>query len=267
MKKQAKFTVVGTFVVGAAMLLVVSVLFFGSGRYFRDTVGFVMFFKGTVSGLTVGSPVEFRGVKVGTVSEIMVRYNAKDKSIQIPVFIEIDPSSIEETDGATDTNRVVMDLIKHGMKATLRLQSLLTGQLAIVLDFYPDKPMNIVGLVPEFLEIPTIPSGFDNFREMLQTLPFDEFAENLLSSVEGFDELINSPEIIEAVYNLNLTLQDTQETMEMLKIMFKQSAPLRHDISEALDEVTGAAKAFRILMDYIEQHPESLIRGKAASRN
>ena len=91
MSKQANKTVIGGFVVGAVALAVVGIIIFGSGRFFSKIRRDVLYFEGSVKGLNIGAPVVFRGVKIGTVTDIRLIYNPKSVSVQIPVFIETDP--------------------------------------------------------------------------------------------------------------------------------------------------------------------------------
>ena len=90
MAKEASKTLIGVFVVGAIALAVIGITIFGSGKFFKDNPTYVMYFDGSIDGLTVGAPVEFRGVKIGQVSEIKASFNAKDLNFVIPVYAKID---------------------------------------------------------------------------------------------------------------------------------------------------------------------------------
>ena len=102
MSKQANKTLIGIFVVGAVALVVAGVAIFGTGKFFSERHRLVMYFDGSVSGLNVGAPVVFRGVKIGTVTDIVLRADPADMSIQIPVFIEIEPNRFERIGKARD---------------------------------------------------------------------------------------------------------------------------------------------------------------------
>ena len=95
MAKQVNKTVIGAFVVGALALVVAGVLIFGSGKFLTKKFPFVMYFEGSAKGLSVGAPVVFRGVEVGSVSSIVIRANPKDLSVQIPVVVEVEPEKFE----------------------------------------------------------------------------------------------------------------------------------------------------------------------------
>ena len=103
-----------------------------------------------MKGLNIGAPVDFRGVNIGTVTDIKIVLNKKDLSLLIPVFIEIDPNRISFDGTESELKKLVETkgtetftqlLINRGLKAQLAMQSLVTGQLGIHLDFYPDKPV------------------------------------------------------------------------------------------------------------------------------
>ncbi len=163
MARQARKTVIGGFVVGAVALAAVAILVFGSGKFFQKRLMLVMFFDGSITGLSIGSPVKFRGVRVGQVTKIAAVFDPKDVSITIPVYIEVDPKSLivsgsEDAWSALSTNKFYEPLLEKGLKARLDIESLITGQLYINMDFYPDRATRLLGLDPRYPEIPTIPS-------------------------------------------------------------------------------------------------------------
>jgi len=141
MSKPANKKLIGVFVVVVVGLIVVAILLLGSGRLFRHYPKFVMYFEGSVQGLSVGSPVLFRGVKVGSVTDIAMDFNPSDLSILIPVYVEgkADTSSRDMLKGDRTAlqEEVVQALIKKGLRAQLEMQSVVTGQLVIALDFHP----------------------------------------------------------------------------------------------------------------------------------
>jgi paraquat-inducible protein B len=128
MSKPIGKPIIGAFVVGAVVLAVAGLIVLGGGEFLKKKYMRVMYFDGSVKGLKVGAPVTFRGVEVGTVTQISLRANPKDLTIRIPVIVEIDPASIETTTGGPFVDHIP-DLIKRGLRAQLDLQSLVTGQL------------------------------------------------------------------------------------------------------------------------------------------
>jgi paraquat-inducible protein B len=161
MSKPASKALIGGFVVGAIGLVIAGVLIFGSAKFLQETFKFVMYFEGSVKNLNVGSPVVFRGVKIGTVTDILLRYDPEDMSIKIPVIIEIEPDRVEVIGGIPrepDPELTISELVERGLRAMLQMQSFVTGQLMVELDFHPDKPIKLVGGDTGYPEIPTIPS-------------------------------------------------------------------------------------------------------------
>ena len=163
MAKQTSKTVIGGFMVSAIALLVAGVIVLGGGELFKKTIPFVLYFEESIKGLDAGSPVVWNGVKVGTVSNVVVDYDPENLTFKIPVFIELDPSlarfkgSLAKTRQERQQNmRLAID---KGLRAQVTLQSMVTGQLMIDLDFHPGVPVRLSGLKSDFVEIPTIPSS------------------------------------------------------------------------------------------------------------
>ena len=120
MSKQANKTVIGAFVIGAVILVVAGVLVFGSGKFLKKTHLSVLYFQGSVKGLNIGAPVMFRGVKVGSVKDIILQYDPADLSVYIPVIIETDRGRFERLSDVDEVEeRSLEELIEHGLKAQL----------------------------------------------------------------------------------------------------------------------------------------------------
>lgn len=236
MSKKANKTAIGAFVVGAVALFVIGLLTFGSGLFITGTSKYVLFFDGSIKGLSVGAPVIFRGVKVGTVKDISLVYDQNTGAVLIPVIIEVDSSRVKGAPhgwGYSDYRR----LIERGLKAKLEIQSFVTGQLMIAFDFYPEKPEKLRGILKEYPELPTLPTSPDIFK-IVEEIPLKEISENLDKTVVGINKLVNSEDLQESFFELKTTLK----------------------------EVTQAARSLRLLTEYLEQHPEALLKGKVVSK-
>lgn len=335
MSKPASKTLIGLFVVGAVALAVIAVALFGSGKLFSKRQKFVMFFPGSVNGLAVGSPVQFRGVKIGDVTAISAHFNPKDLSVVIPVYVELDPKSMSIPD---KLRKMVSDMrytffhrmIKKGLKAQLRMKSLITGQLYIAIDFYPDKPIQLMGLDTTYPEIPTVASASDVLMATLEQVPLAEISKNLLKVSEGVERIVNSPQTRDSLKNMNASIKELnilikkvdsevrpvatsirgasdaaigafsqaektlafnegvpgkfaeslQKTMEKLgttleemrsafasyEIIAKQNVDIGYDVGKTLKEIEAAARSIRSLADYLERHPEALVKGKKPAK-
>jgi paraquat-inducible protein B len=236
MSRRANPTLIGAFVVGALVLAIAGVLLLGSGNLFVNKPRFVLYFKGSVKGLSVGSPVNFRGVNIGTVTNIRLVMGMSPSEIRIPVTIEIDPASfvrgkqmIKQMSAQSKEN--INRLIRAGLRAQLQLQSLLTGQLFIQLDFYPGTPVERVGGT-EYPEIPTIPTPIEKITKKLEDFPVEKIMNNILSTSEGVNALVNSPELHQAALSLNEALKSIDGLVKSSEL--QQSIASLHT---ALDEL------------------------------
>lgn len=322
MSKQASKTLIGAFVVGSIILLVAAIVVFGSGRLFSKAVTFVMYFQGSVAGLSEGAPLVFRGVKVGSVTDIVLVFDPERISVDIPVFAEMDPDAFKRVNGdqkRRDPKEIAAILVDRGLRAQLQSQSLVTGQLMIGLDFYPDTPARLVGRDPEYPEIPTIPSRLQAISETIEQLPLQDLVANLTSALQGINQAVNSPELTgtlrethetvsrvgilaeslnNRVSSLGGTLEGTlaeargfiktangeidglqaslrqtseaataalaqiEKTTQGMEGTIGERSTLNYELNNTLRELRMAARSFRNLTDYLEQHPEALLRGK-----
>jgi paraquat-inducible protein B len=304
MSKPANKTMIGIFVVVAIGLVVAAILVLGSGKFFTDKPKFVMYFDGSVKGLAIGSPVVFRGVKVGTVTEIGMLFSKKDLSVLIPVYVELgeadvtmmDDNSLSAKKGAR--KKILYEyldaLVKRGIRAQLEMQSFVTGQLQIALDFFPDKPARFVGGPSKYPEIPTIPTQLRELTKRVEQLPIEEIGRKLQSTLDGIDKMVNSPETTRMVKSIG---QAADETRTLIRDVDRQLEPLIasikktsdeagktlqkirivagaienisgddsvvvYKLNKTLDEMERASRSLRLLADTVEQQPESLIFGK-----
>ena len=239
MSHKANKTLIGVFVVGAVALAVIVVLVLGSGRFFTERLTYVCYFQGSVKGLNVGAPVLFRGVRVGTISDISIQSDPETLSIEIPVFIELEPKRFGRTGPSKDPRANLERLIKAGLRARLELQSLVTGQLMIELDFHPETPVKLVGNETGYPEIPTIQSGMQELARTIEKLPLDQLANKLTEAISGIERTVNSPEIKEIIGTLNGTLQDLQMLVRNLDSRIE---PLASGLEETIDDYGKLAR-------------------------
>lgn len=223
---------IGLFVVMGLVLLITAAVVFGSGVLFKRTSKFVLYFDGSVKGLSIGAPVMFRGVSIGSVKEISLIYDSKAGTIMLPVIVDIEGGRIK---GAPSFGDIDGDkkMIKLGLRAKLEVQSFLTGQLMISFDFYPNRPERLRGLLNPYPELPTLPISPDIFA-LMDELPIKEIAKHLEATAKGINSLINSSDLQRSLYELPNTL----------------------------DEAKKAMRSFRLLTEYLEQHPEAILKGK-----
>jgi paraquat-inducible protein B len=213
---------VGLFFVGGLLLLALLLSFFGEGSLFRSKQRAVAHFEGSLSGLNVGAPVTFRGVKVGRVEAIELRIDADDASARIPVYLSLNPDAAQwNGDKALDIER----LVARGLRAQLASQSFVTGQLYIELDFHRDAPPRRAITAPQGAhpEIPTLPSETAQFIDFFKELPMQELVEALRNTLTRIDRMTAT---IEAQFEP--MSRDVAESLQTLNTAIPQ---LRDDFS------------------------------------
>lgn len=263
-------------------------------------VSYRLYFPDAVSGVTVGTPVDLRGLPIGQVTAVRLDYDPAADTIREPVTIEVAPHRIKvggrrldtiAQDPVAATNRMFEQLVAKGLRAQLVSANLLTGQRAIELDFVPDAPpAKVAGIAPD-PELPTVESSgipqitrsANKLMNKLAALPLDQLVGQIRAMVGHADQLIDRPEVKRSLHNLDLTLANTQRltrTAEiqvgpLLQRLDGAAAQLRatlmilgndpaasNDLARTLAELKDAARSMRVLADYLERHPESLIGGK-----
>jgi paraquat-inducible protein B len=209
MAKEANKTLIGAFVIGAVALIIVAILVFGGGRFFKESITLVAYFDGSVKGLGVGSKVQLKGLTIGQVKDVRLLFNQENLSFINRVVIETDPgkvssySDIKELslmrDISTDAEEVILQLINRGLRAKLDLESFVTGKLLVALDFMPETDIRLRGIEPEKLEIPTVPTDLEKIAKALGELPLEELVFQTKDIVQGLNMLVHSPELMEAI--------------------------------------------------------------------
>jgi|YNPNPStandDraft_1061719.scaffolds.fasta_scaffold35865_2 paraquat-inducible protein B len=238
MSRGVSRSAIGGFVLGALALIVVGVGVLGSGKLFRRSQEFVMFFEGSVSGLNEGAPVVFRGVKIGSVKDIQLVFNPRDSSFRIPVIVELEPHRVTGVGKDMPPQEQFKKLVESGLRAQLVTQSYVTGQLMISLDFLPEKPAEFKGdsTLPE---IPTVPTVMQQLARKLEDLPLEEMVNKIVKSVDGIEALINSPELRGSLGSMEKALQ---ELAELAKNLNSQVGPLASSLKDTIREYGKLAK-------------------------
>lgn len=191
-------TTIGFFTITTLALVVSAIIFLGSGNLFSKKDHFILFFDSSVNGLEQGSAVKFKGVTIGEVQEIMIRYNQPEASFHIPVIVEIDLDRLSaqtSRDLQLGDDEALFERIQAGLRGRLQVQSYLTGRLFIELDYYPESPAHLIQLTPKLKEIPTIPSdqsklwkNLEAALEKIGNIPFDTIGEHLDSVLTRLDD-------------------------------------------------------------------------------
>lgn len=243
--------VIGAFVVGGIALVMVGVLFFGGGKVFQEKTPYVIFFESSVQGLNVGAPVVFRGVQVGQVAKVEALYEPTQATIRVKVLVELVHGTVRVTAEVRQHSppEVVEILVQQGLRASLQLQSLVTQQLLVSLDFYPDTPIKRLGLDPTYPELPTVPSQIEqlvgNIRQALAALgklPLEALLSEALGTLQRTNTLLEAPELQQVLVSLRDLVADAQR---LLKHTDDQVAPLGSKLAAAADSARTVLEAAR----------------------
>jgi len=189
-------------------------------KTYTDKSRWLLHFEGSVRGLTVGSPVEFRGIPVGQVLDINMEYDSEKLAFLIPVLIEIEQERIKIVGEMNDSDRKKRNdyLVAQGMRAQLKTGSLITGQLYVDLDFHPDAEPAQINWEGRYPQMPTVPTSMDEITtsltqllRKLEKLPIEQIGNDLRDTVQGAKRLVNSAELQESIAALNQTLNQVQQ--------------------------------------------------------
>jgi len=255
-------------------------------------------FKDSVRGLSVGAPVEFRGIQIGTVVDFGLQADFDNLIFTIPVRVRIEPERLvssfagaEQIASGTAQEDRIHRMVQKGFRAQLKTGNLLTGQLFVDLDFYPDAPpveLSYSNGLPLFPSVPStsqeIMQGVTRFLKKLDQIPLEAIGKDLQNTMAGMDKLVNSPDLRDAVQSLGDILNELKTTTQTLNAdtvprintalaematvlknldgWVSADAPLQGDLRKTLEELAAAGRAISDLADMLERHPEALIQGK-----
>ena len=340
MSEKANPVLVGGFALGGLVIAIAGLLVFGGGKMFEKKFVCVAYFQESLSGMDIGAPVEYKGVRIGTVSDVKLIVDRENKKLVRPVTILLEPSRLSFKTGENDRDFSIEGIensIKDGLRAKLATQSMLTGKLKIELDIQPNKEAIFRADNKEILEIPTILSPIEAMKEQFGQMHFSAVFADIHEITESISTIVDNEETKNLTKELNKTLRAVQEMMvtankqlstvgesvstmavnanklmgdldgqivpasENLasiatsaklsmknanKLMMEFAASmtplmkettvavgriggalderstLRVELEDMIDSLAKAAKSFSELTSYIEQHPESLLRGK-----
>ncbi len=240
MTSQTYRTTVGAFVLGGITLFALGVIMLGGGRLFSNDVEYVLYFDGSVSGLSIGAPVVFRGVPMGSVTQISLVANPRAPNVTLPPLIRIDEKSFVRSSGTgiseSFQQEIIRRMVQRGLRARLQLQSLITGQYRVELDFYPDAPAHFRSSTPD-LEIPTVPSPIDTLQRTLAKLPLEHMVHSLDSILETLSRALADDKLKEGIAAFAGTFVEAQRML--------RDSPLRNAADSALQQIDHTARAVR----------------------
>jgi paraquat-inducible protein B len=231
---------IGAFVVGAVAVVVIGVLLLGGAKFLTEKRTFVAYFEGSVKGLNIGGPVEFQGVRVGSVTDIQLQFLAAEHEFRIPVFFEIEPGRMTQVGRpVVAQGQLLKPLVARGLRAQLEMQSFVTGQLGVQLGFYPDTPIRLVGdgKIPE---VPTVPTTLQEVAQNvtqalteLRQLPIPQLVGQLAEAAQGINTMIHSPDVTSLIGSLSATAQAAEQSLQSVDNHTEQLTARLNDTLEA----------------------------------
>jgi paraquat-inducible protein B len=271
---------------------------------FQRNIPMVTYFQSSVAGLARGSAVEVFGIQIGTVTDVHLVMEPGAKNVRARVTFELQPERVfpeDELKRQASPQEVTASLVRQGMRAVLESSNFLTGQKDIALQFVPNAPPAELGQEGDSLLLPSQGGGLDNITSSLSDIatkldeiPFDQIGKNLNATLASLSETVGGPEVKNALQKLSATLTDVQRLVQntdkgmepVLKKLPQISADLQQAVAHAnaalgeggyggnsdfarnlsnlLDQVNDAARSIRLLADFLDRHPEALIRGRTA---
>jgi paraquat-inducible protein B len=272
MSRKANPTLIGAFVLAAAVLPLVALLLLGLGDLWRDKQRAVLYFEGSVRGLNVGSSVVFRGVQVGRVVDIKLYVDAQTGEALIPVVVEFTPGVVlpsRRSQEALDPEDALALLIEQGLKGRLETQSLLTGLLMVELDILAEEPARLVGFDQRYQEIPTVPTVLQQISKQLEKVDIGKMADDLQGILDGLNRAVDSPHVRDSLQLVEQTLasykrlaERVEEELGTLAGEYRTLAqrvgervePTANGIDTLLQESSAAIVAARETIELIDRH-------------
>jgi paraquat-inducible protein B len=282
MSKRPNPALVGTFILGAVALAVFAITVWGSGRLFERRYQYVCYFPGSVHGLQIGAPVKYRGVAIGEVVDMRVRYEQAADDYHIPVFVELKDRRIKELGNANDDpKKLIARLVQNGLRARLDSESLVTGQLYVNLEYFPATPATFVQQGKrEVEEIPTVPQQLEEltksltaFVDKLKEVDLAGIARGIEGAVDGINKLVNTPSVSKTLDELPATVAAIKHLMvdldsgvgrvgPELHAALDPRGPMFSELTRTFQDVQHAAQSIRAFADFLQRNPNALLVGK-----
>ena len=255
---------------------------------YRTRTAFVSYFESSVRGLTRGSPVEFFGLQIGTITDVALDFDPASLRARIRVRYEIQPErfgdqAVVEADPVSTSRR----LIEKGLRAQLRTGSFITGSQVLALDFVPNAAPATLTMDEKAIVIPSAGGGIDNIllavsniSSKLDRLPLDEIGQNLNGTLRGaagamasVQELARKAEtglspVLSKLPAVITALQDAVtragRTFGSIENSYGRDSQFNRELERAMVQVGDTARSIRLLADFLDRHPEALVRGRAS---
>ena len=255
---------IGLFTIGGIVLFVgIIFMFIGDRIFIANKNQIVMYFQESINGLSIGSPVSFRGVEIGKVSKIDLMADTKNMNFSIAVFATLNETQtfrVQDFRKIKDKDIFFDELIKRGLRARLSTQSYLTGQMMIEVEMLPNSQLVMHGgeHFKNAIEIPTVLSPMGEISKGLQDLPIAEMIQKFNLLMDSFNQ------------KFPIVLNQAVRISENLNKFFDKNSndiPITlNNLNKTLIDLGEASRSVKNLTDYLERHPEALLKGKKKER-
>lgn len=261
---------------------------------YEQRLAYLLRFDGSVRGLSRNAPVEFRGIRIGRVVDVWLSYDEAAGEFGTPILIELEPGRFKKIASERQGRRLIERLVGQGLRAQLKQSSLLTGQLYVELEFEARDKAARVERDGKFFVLPTVPSSSEQmtrsllrFVQRLGRVDVEAIGAQLEAASHGARRVLDNPQLFRAVGQLAGTLEQTRELIARLQTtvaprvsstmvrldgivsslqsLVDEDAPLRTETRSIVLELARTLRSLRSLSDYLQRHPEALLRGKDAA--
>ena len=270
---------------------------------YKDSIPFLVYFKGSVRGLAVGAPVELFGIQIGSVTDIKLEFDPTGANTRVAVRLAVQPERVlgSKFEPAAKPIDIARKLVSQGLRVQLRSANYITGQLFLAMDFFPNAPPGEAEERDGAILLPSLPGGLEGLTSSLgqilqkiQALPLEEIAQHLDTALAGVADLTTGAETKRSVRELSATLASLQELIRQTNAGvgpalarlpqiaqglqtamdranrllasadtgYGNSSQFRRDLERMMDNFSDAARSIRLLADFLDQHPEAVLRGR-----
>jgi paraquat-inducible protein B len=267
-------------------------------RVYLDRERYLLVFNGSVRGLSIGAPVLLRGIQIGKVLDIELRFDPDRLDFEIPVLIEVEPERIEVSDEQRrrllrEEPDLLKRLVEAGLRGQLKTGSLLTGQLYVELDFFKDAQPAQLAMREGRRVLPTVPAPLEaatgrisSILAKIDQFPIEQIGTDLTETLASLRALVDSDALKGSLTELEQALTrissvagqldqgvvpELEQTLAAARLALANisgvigpEAPLSVELTRTMRDVSAAARSIRVFADYLDRHPEALIRGKGA---
>jgi len=260
---------------------------------------YLLYFNESLRGLKVGAPVTLFGLPVGEVTEVGLNFDPATSRIRPRVLVTFFPERFigrlspqeQARTGKTLIEMSPQDRLRmlrrnveeYGLRAQLRTGSFLTGELYVAFEYFPTDAKPKVDWSRDPLELPVVPGGLASLESKLgsilakiDSMPITAIGVEVKNALTTLNQTLKDADKLVNNVDVNLVPEGTKTLEEMRRAMvdadkvlkntdstlFGKDSPAPQDLRDTLQEVTRAARSVRVLVDYLERHPDIFIRGK-----